>query len=84
MGAALAGLLFLHYWRTTGDRLFLMFAIAFWLEGIQRTLLALGPRPNEGDPALYLVRFFAYALIVIAILDKNLGGPGRGGPGKPG
>lgn len=78
MAAGTAGLFFLHFWRKTRDRLFLMFAIAFWLEAIQRALLALSPKPNEGDPLLYAVRLLAYAIIVVAILDKNVNRTRRG------
>jgi len=33
MGFAIASAFFLRFWRRTGDRLFLVFALAFWLLG---------------------------------------------------
>jgi hypothetical protein len=77
MAAATAGVFFFRFWRETGDRLFLMFAVALWLEALHRAVLALSARPSEGDPLIYLVRFIAYALIVVAIIDKNVPRIGR-------
>jgi hypothetical protein len=74
MGYAVAGLFFARFWRQTRDRLFLIFAISFWLLGAQRLALALSSRPVETDTGLYLVRLFAFLLILLAILDKNRGG----------
>ena len=71
MGHAAAGLFFLRFWRKTHDRLFLMFAIAFWLLGVIRiAMVALG-QPGE-DHYLYWFRLAAYLLILVAIIDKNL------------
>jgi hypothetical protein len=71
MGHASAGLFFLRFWRKTHDRLFLMFAIAFWLLGVIRiAMVALG-QPGE-DHYLYWFRLAAYLLILVAIIDKNL------------
>jgi Family of unknown function (DUF5985) len=71
MGYAVAGLYFLRFWRQTGDRLFLIFAIAFWLLGLQRLALALSAETAETHTGLYLVRLFAFLLILLAIVDKN-------------
>jgi hypothetical protein len=71
MGHAAAGLFFLRFWSKTNDRLFFMFAIAFWLLGVIRiTMVALG-QPGE-DHYLYWFRLAAYLLILVAIIDKNL------------
>jgi uncharacterized membrane protein HdeD (DUF308 family) len=64
-------MLLLRSWRKSEDRLFLLFALAFALEGLNRTVLASTPRPNEGHPLFYLVRFASFAIILAAILDKN-------------
>ncbi len=79
MGYAVAGLFFARFWRQTRDRLFLIFALSFWLLGVQRLALALTSRPVESDTGFYLVRLFAFLLILLAILDKNRGG-GKAGP----
>jgi Family of unknown function (DUF5985) len=71
MGYAVCGLFFLRFWRQTGDRLFLVFAFAFWLLGLQRLGLALTAPVEESRTGLYLVRLFAFLLILCAIVDKN-------------
>jgi Family of unknown function (DUF5985) len=71
MGYAVAGLFFFRFWRQTHDRLFLIFAGAFWLLGVQRLALAFSRNMVEDDTGLYLVRLFAFLLILGAIVDKN-------------
>lgn len=73
MGYAVAGLFFLRFWRQTRDRLFLIFAISFWLLGAQRLALALTAQMVESVTGLYLIRLFAFLLILVAIIDKNRG-----------
>ena len=84
MGYAVCGLFFLRFWRRTGDRLFLVFALAFWLLGLQRLALAFTEPVEESRTGLYLVRLFAFLLILWAIIDKNrAGGGARPGKGPP-
>lgn len=72
MGYAVAGLFFLRFWRETRDRLFLAFAVAFWMLGIQRMALIVVPEPAvDTVTSLYLIRLAAFVLILLAILDKN-------------
>ena len=71
MGCFVAGLLFLRFWRDGRDRLFLLFALSFFVEAFSRVLLAVSPRPNEGSPWLYGIRLVAYLLILWAIFEKN-------------
>jgi hypothetical protein len=71
LGHGSAGLFFLRFWRKTHDRLFLMFAIAFWLLGIIRIAMAMLGQAGE-DHFLYWFRLAAYLLILVAIADKNL------------
>jgi hypothetical protein len=71
MGYAVVGLFFLRFWRETRDRLFLIFAGAFWILGAQRLALVLSRGMVEDDTGLYLVRLFAFLLILGAIVDKN-------------
>jgi uncharacterized membrane protein HdeD (DUF308 family) len=66
-----AGVFFLRYWRDTRDSLFLNFALAFIIEGINRTVMMFYAHPNEASPWVYLVRSFAFLLIVAAIVKKN-------------
>jgi hypothetical protein len=71
LGYFVVGLIFLRSWRETRDRLFAMFAAAFWLLAFQRVLLVATDQLSENRPYLYLVRLAAYLLIVWAIVDKN-------------
>ncbi|MBA2960977.1 MULTISPECIES: DUF5985 family protein [Ramlibacter] len=71
MGFALIGLFFLRFWRRTGDRFFLYFAASFWIETANRIALSLVPYASEHEPVFYLVRLLGYALILVAIWQKN-------------
>lgn len=74
MASAVAGLFFLRFWRDTGDRLFAIFALAFWLLGMTRIALAFVATSmplDESRHYIHLVRAAAYVLIIIAIVDKN-------------
>ncbi len=71
MASFIAGLFFLRFWRDTHDRLFFIFAMAFWLLGLTRFLLAWTDAQSETHTYLYLLRFAAFALILVAIVDKN-------------
>ena len=71
MGYAVAGLLFLRFWRETRDRLFAIFAIAFWLLAINRLAFIFTEEANEGRSYIYMIRLIAFILILIAIVDKN-------------
>ena len=66
-----AGVFFLKFWRRTRDSLFLAFAVAFLIEGVNRTAVLFVANPNEGSPAIHIVRLFAFLLILAAILKKN-------------
>ena len=54
-GQLIAGLFFLRFWHSSRDRLFAMFAVAFWLLAIQRLLLSLTRSVFE-DQALFCQR----------------------------
>jgi hypothetical protein len=71
MGYAVAGMFFLRFWRETRDRLFLIFAGAFWVLGLQRLALVFSRDMVEEHTGLYLIRLFAFLLILGAIVDKN-------------
>lgn len=71
MGYGVVSLFFLRFWRETRDRLFLIFAGAFSILGVQRLVLVLSRDMVEDDTGLYLVRLFAFLLILGAIVDKN-------------
>jgi hypothetical protein len=71
MASVVAGLFFLRFWRKTRDRLFAIFAVAFWLLGINWLALSFTRPDAEFRPAIYVIRLLAFALIIFAILEKN-------------
>lgn len=68
-GYAVAALFFLRFWRATRDRLFALFAVAFFVLAVNRAVAGVLPDDNR-DP-VYWVRFAAFAVILVAIVDKN-------------
>lgn len=68
-----AGIFFLKFWKRTRDSLFLSFGIAFLIEGLNRIAFLFVKNPNEGTPAIYIVRLCVFLLILGAILKKNYG-----------
>jgi hypothetical protein len=72
MASLVAGLFFLRFWRSSGDRFFFYFALSFLIEGVNRILLASARGVHDEDsPVYYLIRLLAHSLILWAILDKN-------------
>jgi Ca2+/Na+ antiporter len=71
MACFIAGLFFLRFWRQTRDRLFLMFALAFWTLSASRFALVVAGAPDEIRTLISLARLAAFILILAAILDKN-------------
>ncbi|HET6572917.1 MAG TPA: DUF5985 family protein [Fimbriiglobus sp.] len=71
MGFAVAGLIFLRFWRDTHDRLFAFFALAFFILTVNRLGTGLYPQFAAQGDHLYWVRFFAFVVILLAIVDKN-------------
>jgi hypothetical protein len=75
-GAVLVGcwaiaLFFLRFWVKTHDRLFIHFAFAFLLLGVERIVLLLLNQESEYKSYVYLIRLAAFLLIVFAIVQKN-------------
>jgi len=66
-----AGLFFLRYWRDTHDSLFLAFSVAFFIEGINRCVRIFFLNPSEASPWLFVVRAFAFLIILAGIVNKN-------------
>jgi hypothetical protein len=69
--SAVIALVFLRFWCKSRDRFFLFFSAAFVLEAIGRLLVVETLGVADETPLFYLVRLSAYALILIAIVDKN-------------
>ena len=70
-GDAVIGLFFLRFWAASRDRLFAMFAAAFWILGVQRLLLAVTRTLVEDQAIFYSLRLVAFVIIIVAIVDKN-------------
>ena len=71
MASSVAALFFLRFWRQTHDTLFLYFSLAFAIDAATRLALALGDISNEHEPLFYMGRLVTFALILLAIVNKN-------------
>jgi len=71
MGLVAVGLFFFRTWKETRDRLFAIFALAFWMLGLERVSLLFTESMYEARSLIYLIRLVAFILILAAIVDKN-------------
>jgi hypothetical protein len=71
MGLAVAGIFFFRFWRKTRDRLFALFALSFLIMAANRVQLSLSALRGARGDHFYWVRLVSFALILVAILDKN-------------
>ena len=72
MGFLVACLFFLRFWQKTSDRFFLSFAVAFLLLALNQALAQWIGAADERVGYTYLLRVLGFALILVAIVDKNL------------
>jgi hypothetical protein len=70
-GYAVVCVFFLRFYRETRDRLFVFFAMAFAILGVQRLGLTFTVTGSHYADWLYLLRLLAFLLILYAIVDKN-------------
>jgi hypothetical protein len=77
LGFFVAAAFFLRFWRRTRDRLFLAFAAAFALLGLNQSLAAFLGASDELTPYTYVLRVLGFVLILYAIVDKNVSNDGR-------
>ncbi|WII72380.1 DUF5985 family protein [Bdellovibrio sp. 22V] len=71
MASVIAGLFFLKFWRKTRDRFFAIFAAAFFLLAIERWFFLFIQIQNEVHTYIFVIRLFAFLLILGAVVDKN-------------
>lgn len=71
MASSVIGLFFLRFWRSTGDRFFLFFALSFFIDALNRLSLGPATQVEDNSPFYYLIRLASYGLILFAIYDKN-------------
>ncbi len=72
LGFFVAAAFFLRFWSRTHDRLFLAFAAAFALLGLNQALAAFLGAGDELTPYTYVLRVLGFVLILYAIVDKNV------------
>ena len=77
MASFVAALFFLRFWRQTRDNFFLLFSIAFCLDALSRLALGMTHPSDEEEPFFFLARLLMFAIIIVAIVQKNR--PGRRG-----
>ena len=78
-GFLVGGLFFLRFWHRTRDTLFLAFGAAFLLFAVNQALTALSDYPREDESVFYLLRLAGFALLIGAIIVKNIWGRTGGG-----
>jgi hypothetical protein len=71
MASLVPALFFLRYWRSSRDRLFAFFAIAFGLMALQWTLSVLEGTDEADHSYVLLLRILAFVAIIVGVLDKN-------------
>lgn len=64
---------FARFWKATRDLLFLGFAAAFLLEGVNRLAFLFLDEPGAGEGWIFIIRLLSYLLILAAIANKNRG-----------
>ena len=69
--AFINGVFFWRFRRETGERLFTLFACAFWLLSVSWAVLAVFNPTGESLPYVYCLRLLAFVLMIVGIVDKN-------------
>ena len=69
--AFVVSLFFLRIYVRTHDRLFICFASAFMLLGVERVMISILEISNENVGLVILMRLVSLAMILAAIVDKN-------------
>jgi len=71
MAHLVAALLLLRFWRMSRDRLFLFFAAAFATLALNWIGLSVIDPALELRHFVYVLRFCAFVLLIVGIIDKN-------------
>jgi hypothetical protein len=77
LGHLIAAVFFVRFWRRTKDRLFLAFALAFALLAVNQAVATALEVAEEATVYAYALRVLGFVLILVAIVDKNLGASRR-------
>ena len=73
----IAGIHFVRFWRRTSDKLFLHFAVAFWLFALNQIVTSIPVVTDETAGYEYLLRVLGFIVILVAIAEKNFGAAER-------
>ena len=65
------GVCFVRFWRSSRVRLFLWFAVAFFLLTAERIVLILANPDSEFTTYIYTIRLAGFLVIIGAIIDQN-------------
>lgn len=77
LGYLVAAGFFARFWRKTGERLFVAFAVAFVVLALNQAVAQWIGAADERVAYTYLLRVLAFVLILAAIIDKNLSQKGK-------
>ena len=72
MGFLISALFFFRFWKRTQDALFMTFGFAFLLLALNQGLIGLSDVTGEERSLLYIPRLAAFALLIAAIVGKNI------------
>ena len=73
MASLVAALFFLRYWRSTRERLFAFFALAFLGMTANWTVLAIVNHPVDEARQVhaFVIRLVSFVILIVGIIDKN-------------
>lgn len=71
MCCLVAAIFFLKFWKSSADRFFGLFSLAFVILAVERTAIMLSNGMQEADPSVYLLRCIGFSMIIFAVVDKN-------------
>lgn len=70
-GCLMVAIFFVHYWRSSRERLFVYFSAAFGLMTVQWVASALSGTDEEHHAYLLILRILAFICIIAGIVDRN-------------
>lgn len=74
MASFVAALFFLRFWKSSQDKLFKKFAMAFFLLGVERIVMIFVNAREETSSYVFLLRLSAFLILLFGIYEKNYAG----------
>ena len=71
MGFVTSALFFLRFWTRSRDALFMAFASAFALLGVEQALATAFSALREEQSWIYVLRLAAFVIIIVSVVRKN-------------